>query len=274
LESYLRYAEGFTQDVRISIDDPVASPHANYYRVVVHLSRGPQKKDVIYYTGPDGQRLINGTIWSLGESPFLDTLERLPTNGPSFGPATAKVTMVIFSDFQCPYCRKLASTVRENIPKKYPADVRVVFEDFPIDSIHKWARAAAEAAHCIGDGNPDAFWAFHDWIFEHQQEVNETNVREKVLGYAKEKNLDSSKIASCLDAHATAQEVTSTEERGTLLQITQTPTLFINGRMAPGALPWDQLDALIKLELARPQDIRLPAGPPCCEVTIPAATKK
>src|SRR6266702_2836507 len=72
LENYIRYAEEFNQGVQISIEDPVASPFPNYYRVVVHLSHGAQKKDVVYYATADGQRFINGTIWSLGESPFLD----------------------------------------------------------------------------------------------------------------------------------------------------------------------------------------------------------
>src|SRR5581483_4171165 len=108
LESYLRYAEGYAANVQFAIDDPAPSPFQGYFRVMVHLSKGSQKLDRIYYVTPDGQRFINGNVWDLGDSPFLDTLEHLPTNGPSFGPSNAKVTIVIFGDFECPYCREFA----------------------------------------------------------------------------------------------------------------------------------------------------------------------
>src|SRR3954467_4158343 len=128
-EIYVRYAEGFTSDVKISIDDPAPSPFKAYYRVLVHLTAGEHKLDRLYYVTSDGEQFMTGSIWRLNESPFLDTLEHLPTDGPSFGPPNARVTVVVFSDFECPYCRELAKTLRDNVPQKYPNDVRVIFKD-------------------------------------------------------------------------------------------------------------------------------------------------
>ncbi len=263
-----------TPDVKFTIDDPTPSAYSGYFRVLVHLSHGPSRLDRVYYVTADGQHFISGSVWDLNDNPFLDTLEHLPTSGPSFGPSSAKVTIVVFSDFECPYCRELAHTIRSNIGEKYPNDVRVVFEDFPIDAIHKWARAAAEASHCIGDQKPAAFWAFHDWMFEHQQEVNETNLRDKALAIAKEQNLDLAKVSACIDTHATAQEVRQSQQEGEALQIQQTPTLFVNGRMLSGAVDWKTLDAVIQMELKRPKDIPAPSAAKCCEVTMPTVTKK
>ena len=254
-EAYVRYAEGYTSNVKIQSDVPTTSDFPGYSRVVVHASLGERKMDKTYYISPDGQRVINGTVWNVTRSPFADTLQHLPMNGPAFGASNPSVTVVVFSDFQCPYCRQLARTVRDNLPKKYPNDVRVVFADFPLDAIHKWAKAAAEAAHCLADGHPETFWSFHDWIFEHQGEITLANVKDKILAYAKEKNLDSAKIGACIDSHATAAEVEKNAAAGRLLQVQQTPTLFVNGRMLGGAVSWETLEAVIKLELDRPKDI-------------------
>lgn len=255
LEAFVRYTEGYTPAVKLVIDDPTPSAFTSFSRVVVHLSLGPQLIDKVYFVTGDGQGIVNGSLWNLGESPWLDTLQHLPTNGPSFGPSNAKIKIVVFSDFQCPYCRSFAKTMREDLPKKYGNDVQVIFQDFPIASIHKWAIGAAEASHCVGDGNVPAFWAFHDWIFEHQGEVNEANLREKTLEFAKTQRLETGKVSACLDTHATAEQVQSSLKAGTGMGIQQTPTFFINGRMVSGAVPWNNLDAIVQLELNRPREI-------------------
>jgi len=182
--------------------------------------------------------------------------------------------MVVFSDFQCPYCREFAKTLRDNLQKKYAQDVRVVFKNFPLETIHPWARAAAEAGACVAGEQPEAFWAFHDWIFEHQQEVTAANLKEKTLAFAKEHTVDEAKLSSCIDTHATGKQVEESENIGRRLQIQQTPTSFINGRMMAGDVAWTQLDAVIQLELNRPKEIPGPAAEKCCEVNVPAILKR
>lgn len=256
LEAYLRYAEGFTANVHFVIDDPTPSVFADFCRVGVHLTTDSGAKlDKVYLMTLDGKQIVNGSIWDLGKSPFADTLAHIPSTGYSFGPADAKVQLVIFSDFECPYCREFAKTVRENIPKKYPNEVRVVFEDFPLDALHPWARAAAEASHCIGDQKPDTFWTYHDWIFAHATEIKSDNLKEKILSWAKEQSLDTEKLQSCMDSHADAALVKQSEAAGKALGVEQTPTSFANGRPVPGALPWANLQSVIELELKRPNTL-------------------
>ena len=285
LGTYLRYIEAYTPEVKLEIDNPTPSAYKGFLRVLVHLSMGEQKLgDRLYYVTPDGERFVSGSVWDLKENPFLETLERLPSGGPSFGPENANVTIVAFSDFQCPYCREFAKTVRDNLAKKYPDTVRFVFEDFPLDSIHPWARVAAEAAHCLGDLKPAAFWAFHDWIFEHQGEVNDSfehqkanfgkYLRGKTLAIAKEQGMDEAKVGACIDTHETAKQVEESLKTGRILQVQQTPTFFINGRTVPGSVDWKTLDAVIQIELNRPKEIPGTARAGCCEVTIPTIVKK
>jgi protein-disulfide isomerase len=248
LEAFLRYAEGYGPQVHIEVGDLAPGPVQGYYKVLAHLSRDSAKLDRTYYT-PDGQHFMTGPIWDVNQNPFAEILERLPKTGFSFGPSDAKVTIVLFSDLECPYCRELAKTLRENVPSKYPRDVRVRFEDFPLQKIHPWARAAAEVGRCLGDQNQNSFWFWHDWVFEHQKDVTEANLRENAIRIATSEHLDVDKASNCIDNHGTAAEIGQSITAGQELQIQQTPTFFINGRLVNGAVPWATLDALIQLEL-------------------------
>ena len=261
LEAFIRYTEGYTSLVKIAVDDPTSSAFPSFSRVAVHLSMGKEQRiEKVYFVSSDGKQFVNGTLWNLSESPYTDTLLHLPLGGPAFGPTSAPVTMVVFSDFECPYCREFARTMRNELPKKYPNDIRVIFKDFPIESIHKWAFSAAEASHCVGDDNPGAFWAFHDWIFDHQGEVNGANLRDKTTAFAATQGLDTSQVGVCMDNHAKADEVRASMKAGEGLGIQQTPTFFLNGRLVGGALPWKNLDPVIQLELNRPKEVPGPSS--------------
>ena len=253
-EAYVRYAEGFSSAVKFAIDDPVVTPLQGYYRVLVHMSMGQTQQDKVYYVTSDGKHVLTGPVWDLDKNPFLETAAHVPTEGPSFGPANAKITLVVFSDFECPYCREFARTIRTDLAHNYK-DVRVVFKDFPIESLHPWAKAASEAAHCVGDDNAEIFWSFHDWIFEHQGEIDSKNLREKSLQFSRDHGLDPAKVTACIDSHATSAEIESNIQIGRTLDITKTPTFFLDGRAIPGAIPWAALNTLLQMEENRPPSI-------------------
>jgi protein-disulfide isomerase len=268
MTAYLRYAEAISSNVQIQLDDPAPSPYPGFYLLKVHLVLGAQKEDKRYYISLDGQRIVNGTFWTLNESPFADTLNRLTTDGPSFGVPDARVTVVVFSDFQCPYCRELAKNLRTNIPQKYPKDVRVVMKNFPIDAIHPWARAAAEAGACLAAQSTGAYWAYHDWVFEHQSAVN-TEYQEKKAEFpaylrntaaalADQQKVDAAKVKACIENHSSAADVDKDLAEGNRLLIGSTPTFYVNGRPVGGAIPWNSVDTLIQMELNRPKEIAAP----------------
>jgi protein-disulfide isomerase len=151
--------------------------------------------------------------------------------------------------------------------------VRIIFKNFPLDAIHPWARPAALAGQCIAVQNEKTFWDFHDWIYEHQPEVNAANLKDKVLEFAKSHNLDSTKLSSCMAEPSTADRVQSTVLEGRELGVDQTPTLFVNGRMLGGALKPEQINLLIQMELDRRQKQSAALGQKCCEVSIPIVGK-
>jgi protein-disulfide isomerase len=151
-------------------------------------------------------------------------------NQPSFGPANAPVTIVEFGDLQCPSCRAEAPLLREVLPGLYPGKLRIVFKDFPLETVHPWARAASIAARCIFHQNADAFWKFYDWDYDNQEDITVDNLKSKVLGWAGKNGLDTTQLGGCIDMRTTDPEVAANIAEGKAAAVPGTPTLFINGR--------------------------------------------
>ena len=106
-----------------------------------------------------------------------------------------------------PFLPRVAKTIRTEIPKKFPKDVAGRIPGFSYILIHKWALPAAEVAHCVGNGNDEALWGFDVWLFEHQEEVTASNLKEKALAFAKTQRYEQSKIGACIDSHGGAEQV-------------------------------------------------------------------
>ena len=249
-EAYLRYLDLYRVPVTYKIDDPKPSRDIpGFFEVEVHLSFEGGSKDELYYVSRDGQTFIQGEVYKLNRNPFQANLDRLGlADAPSFGPATAPITIVEFGDLECPDCRMEAPVLRHNVPEKFADKVRVYFKDFPLESIHPWARAAAVAGRCVYHQNADAFWKFYDWMYENQPEIDGNNLKSKVAAWAGQNNLDSFELGQCLDTKATEPEVNRSLAEGRALELRGTPTLFINGRKI-GGLQWPDLELLIKTEL-------------------------
>ena len=163
--------------------------------------------------------------------------------------------------------------MRENIPAKFPTQVRVFFKDFPLDAIHPWARSAAIAGRCIFHQNPAAFWKYHDKIYEIQAEITVDNLKDKVLEWAKSNDIDTLQLGRCMDTKATEPEVEKEIAEAKALHIDATPTSFVDGRRLVGNYPWPNIEQILNLELNYQK--AHPATPEsCCEISIPSPIKK
>ena len=154
LEKYLRHIELFRGEVNFKIDDPKPSKALpGFSEVAVHLSYDGGARDYLYYVSADGKTIVKGDVYSMNQSPFQTNLDKLTTaDQPSLGPSNAPVTIVEFGDLQCPDCKMEAPVLHHEVPQAFPDKVRVVFKDFPLESIHPWARAAAIADRRTGVG--------------------------------------------------------------------------------------------------------------------------
>ncbi len=159
------------------------------------------------------------------------------------GDPNAPVTIIEFSDYQCPYCKRNKETM-DKIHETYGDKVAFVFRDFPL-SFHKNARKAAEAAECAGEQGK--YWDFHDYLFEHQDKLDVDGLKDA----AKTLGLNTQAFNQCLDSGAMAAEVAGDMKAGEALGIKGTPMAFVNGKMVNGARPFDSFKQIIDAELAK-----------------------
>jgi protein-disulfide isomerase len=250
LEAYLRHVELFRGTITFRIDDPKPSKYLpGFSEVVVHLGFEGGSRDDVYLVSADGQNIIKGDVYNINQNPFQPNLDKLTTNDlPSFGPANAPVTIVEFGDLQCPDCRMEAPVLRQNVAQTFGDKVRVFFKDYPLESIHPWARAAAIAGRCVYRQDAKAFWGLYDWVYDNQDQITGDNLKSKVLGWAGNNHVDTAKLGGCIDTKATEAEVNRSIAEARTLGVRGTPTLFINGRKI-GGLQWPDLQLVINQEL-------------------------
>jgi len=168
----------------------------------------------------------------------------LTSADPAIGNAKAPVTIVEFSDFQCPFCLRASPTIKR-LRETYGDKVRVVWKDFPLTQIHPQAFKAAEAGHCAADQGK--FWEFHDKLFGNQQALQPEFLKQ----YAKDAGMDAAAFETCLDSSKYAERVRDSVAAGSAVGVSSTPTVFVNGRMLEGAQPYEVFAAVIDEELAK-----------------------
>jgi protein-disulfide isomerase len=173
--------------------------------------------------------------------------------GYARGPAAAPVVIVEFSDFQCPYCKTVVATIKQLL-ERYPEQVRWVFRDFPLASIHPTAPKAHEAARCAGAQGK--FWEYHDVLFERSPR----HQPDQLARYAEELKLDATAFRECLESERYAEAVEADIEEAGRLGITGTPTFYVNGRLMVGAQPLAAFQQAVEGELARKAATRPEGG--------------
>ncbi len=270
LEAYVRHVFVWNSQVKVEIGDPKPADLPGFSKVEVHASQGAASADETLYVSKDGQKIVRGAVFDVAQNPFKPELDKLHTElSPSMGTPGAPVVIVLFSDFQCPFCKDEAKALRANLLSTYPKEVRLYFKDLPLAQIHPWAMPAAIAGRCIFRQNPAAFWDYHDWIYEAQSDVTADNLKAKVLEYVKGKQIDALQLEHCMDGKETQAEIDKSIAEAKALGVGGTPTLFVNGRLLTGAsAQWAALRQVIDYEIEY-QKTAKNAGEDCgCEVKL------
>ncbi|MCB9062205.1 MAG: DsbA family protein [Halobacteriovoraceae bacterium] len=194
------------------------------------------------------EKWVAQKVGDAGIEVFLDEPQRPifkvdAGNAPFLGDKDAKVTIVEFSDFQCPFCQKGAEIMTE-IKKKYGNKVKIVFKNFPLP-FHNNALIAAQSALCAHEQDSKNFWKMHDVMFADQAKLSESDLKES----AKKLALDMTKFESCLSSKKYEKQVQMDMEEGKNIGVKSTPTFFVNGKLINGAHPVEVFSELIDQEL-------------------------
>jgi protein-disulfide isomerase len=198
----------------------------------------------------DGKHVITGEIMPFGAKPFDDARAKLEkgVNGPAKGPAKAAVTIVEFSDMQCPHCAKAAPAIEQLLAQE--PDARFVFQNLPLP-MHNWAEKAAGYVECVGRASNDAVWKFIQKTFDEQANITEANADEELKAIATASGANGEEIAACAVKPDTKARIEASMALGKSVGVTSTPTLFINGRNLPGAAPVDVLKKVVDFEASQ-----------------------
>jgi protein-disulfide isomerase len=233
IETYLRNTYAWGSDFKLKFEPLKETPVPNLYEVKVEVSVNGQGDTATFYVTKDGHFLIRAELEDITTDPAIKIRKEINTTGyPSKGQADAKITLVEYADYECPSCRQLDTILRAMLPTQ--PQVRLIYKDFPLTQIHPWAMTAAEAGRCAYHQNPTKFWAFHDLLFDNQSIISPENAYQKMQDYATQSGLDANALKVCMAAPETKSEVEKSMAEGESLHITNTPTIFVNGRRLIG----------------------------------------
>jgi protein-disulfide isomerase len=229
VDSFLQQQFGYEPDISWKISSIRPTGIAGLAEVSVVLANQQGQQLLRFYATPDGEHAIFGDIVPFGARPFDPVMKTLKKGitGPERGPKDAPVTIVEFGDLQCPACKAAQPTIEALVAAEPKA--RFVFQNFPLE-MHNWAAKGADYADCVGRASNDAFWKFVAKTYESQADITAENADEKLTAIADGVGVKGSEIAACAAKPETKAHVDASLALGKAVEVTGTPTLFINGR--------------------------------------------
>ncbi len=249
VNAFLQHMFGYDPEIKWQIVAIKPSPANGVSEIDVVLSNPQGQQSQKLFITPDQKFAFAGDMIPFGPNPFGPNHALLQkANGPAHGPANAALTIVEFGDLQCPSCKAAQPTV-----DKLLADIpnaRLVFEQFPLTQIHNWAMKAAEYGQCIAEQSNDLFFKFMKNVYQQQEQITAENADEKLAAAATAAGANAQAAAACAKLPATTAKIQQAMDLGKELDVTGTPTLFLNGRKVAtvNQLPYEVLKAIAEYQ--------------------------
>jgi protein-disulfide isomerase len=257
IEKQIRSKYELPPTVNLIMGPKTPSPEfPNYEAMTVTLMFGSQKTNYDFLISKDGKMLIRLTKMDLTKDPYAEMASKINIAGrPVRGNKDAKVTIVNFDDFQCPYCAMMHKTINQDIMAQYGDKVRLIYKDFPLVEIHPWAKHAAINANCLATQNEKAYWSFADAVHANSRAISQGSLAQQeqklddlTVAEGQKANVNMPDLQACVKAQKD-DVVKASMNEALSLGVEATPTLFVNGEKIGGAVPADDLRAVINRAL-------------------------
>jgi protein-disulfide isomerase len=249
IERQVRSRYALPSDVRVMVGALRPSEFPNYDALTVTISSSNKKQDLDFLLSRDHKALVRFSKYDLNSDPYAEVMKKIDVSGrPARGNINAKVTVVNYDDFECPFCSRMHMALFPGIFKEYGDRVVFIYKDYPLEEIHPWAVHAAVNANCLGAQNGDAYWDYADYLHANQSAINSERGRDgqnaeldKLAALQGQKhNLDVGKLQACLKAQDD-KAVRASMHEGDTVGVDATPTMFVNGQKLDGAVPVDEV---------------------------------
>jgi protein-disulfide isomerase len=244
IERQVRTYYSIPAAVKITVGPLRPSDFPNYDALTVHMDSAEKKADYDFLLSKDGKTLLRMTKLDLTKDPYAENAKKISVGDrPVRGQKDAKVVVVNYDDFQCPFCSRMHQTLFPEILKEYGDRVEFVYKDYPLAEIHPWAMRAAVDANCLAAQNADAYWDLVDYFHANQREISGEKTRDLQFAaldrlttlQGQNHNLDQTKLQSCIKAQNDDAIKVSMHE-GDSLGVNATPTMFVNGQEIDGVV--------------------------------------
>ncbi len=251
ISDYVRKALNVSSNYSITVKDVEKSSIEGMREVKLEFTSEKGTQSESAWVTKDN-RLVIGRLMDMSEDPYKKNWDKVNLKDvPATGAADAKVIIVEYSDFQCPFCSQANQTV-EQLMKDYDGKVKLVFKHLPLD-MHNWAEDAAVAGVCVAQQNNDAFWQLSHYLFTNQKTIKKETLQPSVVEAIKDLGLNADQLKQCMDTRQTLPLVKSNEAEAASLGFGSTPSFLINGRPVVGAIDLASFKKIVDEALAGSQ---------------------
>ncbi|HLM81243.1 MAG TPA: thioredoxin domain-containing protein [Terriglobales bacterium] len=248
VERRVRAQYSLPPDVKVIVGMLRSSEFPNYDALTVSFASRTKKQDFEFLLSRDHKTLLRMSKFDLTSDPYAEIMKKINVSGrPTRGNKDAKVTVVNYDDFECPFCSGMHTTLFPGLFKEYGDRVLFIYKDYPLEEIHPWAVHAAVNANCLGAQNGDAYWDYADTLHGNQDAIKakgrdgwNAELDRLASAQGQRHNLDVPKLQACVKAQD-EKAVRASMREGEAVGVDATPAMFINGQKLDGAVPADEV---------------------------------
>jgi len=267
-------------EVKLELGSLRPSDFANYDELTITFVNPDKKQPYDFLLSRDHKTLLRVTKMDLSKDPYAEVMKKIDVSGrPTRGNKNAKVLVVNYDDFECPFCSRMHATLFPEIFKEYGDRILIIYKDYPLEEIHPWAVHAAIDANCLAAQSADAYWDYADYLHANQHAVSSkgregenAELDRLAEGQGRTYRLDDAKLQACMKAQDD-KAIRDSLKEGDDLGVNATPAMFVNGQKLDGAVPIEDVRATLD-EALREAGVAPPEHKRASADTKPTASSK